>query len=80
MGCQIKRNSHEKLQLHGAGKKLSKLEVERIIHRMVIESIFREDTNKSDTFGALSSIIRVCAPKFFMHHQAYIRDMIGNPV
>lgn len=51
---------HDQLDLHGAGKKFIKTEVERIIQRLLIGyDIFREDVNKSDFYGGLSSIIKV---------------------
>lgn len=60
LGCQVKNSGHDKLQLHGAGKKFNKSEVERIMHRMVFEKIFREEVNKSDYYGSVSSIVKVC--------------------
>lgn len=50
---------HDQLDLHGAGKKFTKTEVERIMQRLLTGNIFREDVNKNDLYGGLSSIIKV---------------------
>lgn len=50
---------HDRLDLHGAGKKFTKTEVERIMQRLLTGNIFREDVNKNDQYGGLSSIIKV---------------------
>ncbi|CAM6100420.1 unnamed protein product [Calypogeia fissa] len=56
---QIKRNMHERQELHGAGKNLPKGEVERILHRMVLENILMEDVCKSDLYKSISSVLKV---------------------
>ncbi|KAG0568238.1 hypothetical protein KC19_6G005000 [Ceratodon purpureus] len=56
---QVKKFGHDQLDLHGAGKKFTKTEVERIMQRLLIGNIFREDVNRSDAYGGLSSIIKV---------------------
>lgn len=63
---------HDKLELHGAGKKFTKTEVERIMQRLLIGNIFREDVNKSDLYGGLSSIIKVGE----LHAPLFVRDQI----
>eukprot|EP00850_Spirogloea_muscicola_P013253 SM000089S23809 [mRNA] locus=s89:136313:144650:+ [translate_table: standard] len=55
----VKKNRHDSLDLHGAGKKLFKGEVERILHRMVLDNILREDVHKGDMYGGLSSTLKV---------------------
>lgn len=56
---QVKKMGHDQLDLHGAGKKFTKTEVERIMQQLLTGNIFREDVNKSDYYGGLSSIIKV---------------------
>ena len=56
---QVKKNMHDKLELHGTGKSYSKGVVERILHKMVLEGILKEDISKSDMFGSISSILKV---------------------
>jgi bloom syndrome protein len=56
---QVKKNMHDKLNLHGTGKSYSKGVVERILHKMVFEGILKEDISKSDMFGSISSILKV---------------------
>ncbi|KAL2631335.1 hypothetical protein R1flu_016021 [Riccia fluitans] len=56
---QVKKFQHEKLELHGAGKKFSKGETERILHRLVFDNILREDVSKSDLYGSVSSVLKV---------------------
>ncbi|KAL3689189.1 hypothetical protein R1sor_015498 [Riccia sorocarpa] len=56
---QIKKFQHERLELHGSGKKFSKGEAERILHRLVFDNILREDVSKSDLYGSVSSILKV---------------------
>ncbi|XP_010480423.1 PREDICTED: ATP-dependent DNA helicase Q-like 4A [Camelina sativa] len=55
----VKKHRHETLQLHGAGKQLSKLEVSRILHYLVTEDILVEDVRKSDMYGSVSSLLKV---------------------
>ncbi|EOA37858.1 hypothetical protein CARUB_v10012033mg, partial [Capsella rubella] len=55
----VKKNRHETLQLHGAGKHLSKIEVSRILHYLVTEDILVEDVRKSDMYGSVSSLLKV---------------------
>ncbi|KAG6556304.1 hypothetical protein Mapa_002246 [Marchantia paleacea] len=59
LNAQIKKFQHEKLELHGAGKKFSKGEAERILHRLVFENVLREDVSKSDLYGSVSSVLKV---------------------
>ncbi|ESQ35756.1 hypothetical protein EUTSA_v10006602mg [Eutrema salsugineum] len=55
----VKKHRHETLQLHGAGKHLSKIEVSRIMHYLVTEDILVEDVRKSDMYGTVSSLLKV---------------------
>lgn len=59
LNVQVKKHMHERLEFHGAGKNFSKGVVERILHRMVFEGILKEDINKSDMFGSISSVLKV---------------------
>ncbi|KAJ7531759.1 hypothetical protein O6H91_14G057500 [Diphasiastrum complanatum] len=59
MSQQIKKHMHDRQELHGAGKSLSKGMVERVLHRMVYDNMLREDISKSDLYGSISSILKV---------------------
>eukprot|EP01018_Ginkgo_biloba_P018735 Gb_33079 [translate_table: standard] len=59
MSQQIKRYKHETLNLHGAGRNLSKGDASRILHRLVLEDFLREDVMKSDVYGSVSSVLKV---------------------
>ncbi|ERM97820.1 hypothetical protein AMTR_s00118p00027960 [Amborella trichopoda] len=56
---QVKRYKHELLSLHGAGKPLSKGDASRILRHMVTEDFLVEDVKKSDTYGSVSSVLKV---------------------
>eukprot|EP00252_Welwitschia_mirabilis_P004711 TRINITY_DN15000_c0_g1_i1.p1 TRINITY_DN15000_c0_g1~~TRINITY_DN15000_c0_g1_i1.p1 ORF type:complete len:561 (+),score=108.47 TRINITY_DN15000_c0_g1_i1:1-1683(+) len=56
---QVKRCNHGKLSLHGAGKGLSKINASRILHHLVIEDVLIEEVMKSDTYGSVSSVLKV---------------------
>lgn len=56
---QVKKHRHEKLNLHGAGKHLSKGEASRVLRHLVTEDLLLEDIRKSDLYGSLSSILKV---------------------
>ena len=56
---QVKKYSHENLDLHGAGKHLGKDEASRILRHLVIEDFLREDVKKSDVYGSISSVLKV---------------------
>ncbi|XP_024542042.1 ATP-dependent DNA helicase Q-like 4A isoform X2 [Selaginella moellendorffii] len=59
MSQQVKNANHHLQELHGAGKSLNKSVVERILHRLVFDEVLKENINKSDTFGSISSILKV---------------------
>lgn len=59
MSQQIKRQKHETLNLHGAGKNISKLDASRILHRLVLQDFLTEDVMKNDVYGSVSSILKV---------------------
>ncbi|XP_057834687.2 ATP-dependent DNA helicase Q-like 4A isoform X2 [Cryptomeria japonica] len=59
MSQQIKRQKHETLNLHGAGKNISKLDASRILHRLVLQDILTEDVMKNDVYGSVSSVLKV---------------------
>jgi len=65
---------HDQLDLHGAGKKFTKTEVERIMQRLLIGNIFREDVNKNDLYGGLSSIIKVCGLQVPNFEEGSLKD------
>ncbi|CAL9238008.1 unnamed protein product [Arabidopsis halleri] len=55
----VKKNRHESLHLHGAGKHLAKSEASRILHYLVTEDILAEGVRKSDLYGSVSSLLKV---------------------
>ncbi|GAQ84734.1 DNA helicase [Klebsormidium nitens] len=55
----VKKQRHDQLPLHGAGKKFTKGEVERILHRMVSEQILVEDLSKSENYGSILAYLRI---------------------
>ncbi|CAI9287158.1 unnamed protein product [Lactuca saligna] len=55
----VKKNQHDTLRLHGAGKNVAKGEASRVLRHLVIEEILLEDIKKSDLYGSVSSILKV---------------------
>lgn len=55
----VKKQGHNTLKLHGAGKHLAKGEASRILHHLVIEDFLVESVKKSDLYGSVSSILKV---------------------
>ncbi|CAH9116719.1 unnamed protein product [Cuscuta epithymum] len=55
----VKKHGHDKLSMHGAGKHLAKGEASRVLRHLVTEDILTEDVKKSDTYGSVSSILKV---------------------
>ncbi|KAE8768632.1 ATP-dependent DNA helicase Q-like 4A [Hordeum vulgare] len=55
----VKKNRHDMLPLHGAGKHLAKGEAARVLRNLVTEGILAEDVKKSDTYGSVSSVLKV---------------------
>ncbi|XP_023643239.1 ATP-dependent DNA helicase Q-like 4B [Capsella rubella] len=55
----VKKNRHDALHLHGAGKHLAKSEASRILHYLVTEDILAEGVRKSDLYGSVSSLLKV---------------------
>ncbi|XP_071729839.1 ATP-dependent DNA helicase Q-like 4A [Rutidosis leptorrhynchoides] len=55
----VKRNKHDALRLHGAGKHLAKEEASRVLRHLVVEEILVEDAKKSDVYGSVSSVLKV---------------------
>lgn len=55
----VKRNKHDTLSLHGAGKHVAKGEASRVLRHLVVEEILVEDVKKSDLYGSVSSILKV---------------------
>ena len=47
------------MPLHGAGKNLAKGEAARVLRHLVTEGILTEDVKKSDTYGSVSSVLKV---------------------
>ncbi|XP_047337358.1 ATP-dependent DNA helicase Q-like 4A [Impatiens glandulifera] len=61
----VKKQRHETLSLHGAGKHIDKGEASRILHHLVVEDILLEDVKKSDVYGSVTSILKVNQPKAY---------------
>ena len=55
---QVKKNKHDTLRLHGAGKHLGKGEASRVLRHLVVEEILVEHVKKSD-YGSVSSVLKV---------------------
>ncbi|KAL7599815.1 hypothetical protein Lser_V15G24262 [Lactuca serriola] len=55
----VKKNQHDTLKLHGAGKNVAKGDASRVLRHLVIEEILLEDIKKSDLYGSVSSILKV---------------------
>ncbi|XP_066329336.1 ATP-dependent DNA helicase Q-like 4A [Miscanthus floridulus] len=55
----VKKQRHDALALHGAGKHLAKGEAARIMRHLVTEEILIEDVKKSDMYGSISSVLKV---------------------
>ncbi|XP_078433768.1 DNA helicase (RECQl4A) [Wolffia australiana] len=55
----VKKNRHENLSLHGAGRHLGKDEASRILRHLVVEDFLREEVKKSDLYGSVSSVLKV---------------------
>lgn len=55
----VKKNQHDTLKLHGAGKNVAKGEASRVLRHLVIEEILLEEVKKSDLYGSVSSILKV---------------------
>jgi superfamily II DNA helicase RecQ len=72
---QVKKQRHDQLPLHGAGKKFSKGEVERILHRMVNEKILMEDLSKSENWGSILSYLKVRDGRV---HLVYTRQSVES--
>ncbi|BAT86759.1 hypothetical protein VIGAN_05006800 [Vigna angularis var. angularis] len=72
----VKKNRHETVSLHGAGKHLAKGEASRILHHLVVEDILVEEVKKSDYYGSVSSILKVNELKvcnLFAGHRIILR-------
>ncbi|VAH32494.1 unnamed protein product [Triticum turgidum subsp. durum] len=54
----VKKNRHDNLPLHGAGKNLAKGEAARVLRHLVTEGILTEDVKKSDMYGSVSSVLK----------------------
>ncbi|GJZ85169.1 ATP-dependent DNA helicase Q-like 4A protein [Tanacetum coccineum] len=54
----VKKNKHDTLRLHGAGKHLGKGEASRVLRHLVVEEILVEHVKKSD-YGSVSSVLKV---------------------
>ncbi|KAH9619809.1 hypothetical protein KSS87_015581 [Heliosperma pusillum] len=54
----VKKQKHETLSLHGAGKSLAKGEASRVLRHLVVEDILVEEVKKSDIYGSVSSILK----------------------
>ncbi|OWM84899.1 ATP-dependent DNA helicase Q-like 4A isoform X2 [Punica granatum] len=59
----VKKQRHETLRLHGAGKNLSKSEASRVLHHLVTEDMLVEEVKKSDFYGSVSSVLKVNEPR-----------------
>ena len=59
LNAQIKRYGHHTHPLHGAGREWGKGDVERMLHRLVLDRVLQEDVSKSDVYGTVSTVIRV---------------------
>ncbi|KAK1430220.1 hypothetical protein QVD17_12800 [Tagetes erecta] len=55
----VKRNKHDLLSLHGAGKHLAKGEASRVLRHLVVEEILVEDVKKSEVYGSTTSVLKV---------------------
>eukprot|EP00899_Mesostigma_viride_P025609 jgi/Mesvir1/6232/Mv00910-RA.1 len=56
---QVKRAQHDRLALHGAGKKLGKAESERTFKRMVLDRILVEEVTQNETYFQLTSVLKI---------------------
>ncbi|KAK4339909.1 hypothetical protein RND71_041371 [Anisodus tanguticus] len=61
----VKKQRHESLRLHGAGKHLAKGEASRVLRHLVTEDILVEDVKKSDIYGSVSSVLKVNESKAY---------------
>ncbi|XP_059313580.1 ATP-dependent DNA helicase Q-like 4A isoform X2 [Lycium ferocissimum] len=61
----VKKQRHESLRLHGAGKHLAKGEASRVLRHLVTEDILVEDVKKSDIYGSVSSVLKVNESKVY---------------
>ncbi|KAL6629187.1 hypothetical protein ACP70R_028952 [Stipagrostis hirtigluma subsp. patula] len=59
MSQNVKKHRHDALSLHGAGKHLAKGEAARVLRHLVTERLLAEDVKKSDTYGSVSSVLKV---------------------
>ncbi|XP_062218159.1 ATP-dependent DNA helicase Q-like 4A isoform X2 [Phragmites australis] len=60
----VKKQRHDNLTLHGAGKHLAKGEAARIMRYLVTEGMLIEDVKKSDNiYGSISSVLKANHPK-----------------
>nr|APZ84616.1 RecQ-like helicase 4 [Zea mays subsp. parviglumis] len=59
MSQNVKKQRHDALALHGAGRHLAKGEAARIMRHLVTEEILNEDVKKSDMYGSISSVLKV---------------------
>ncbi|RAL39559.1 hypothetical protein DM860_003092 [Cuscuta australis] len=55
----VKKHRHDILSMHGAGKHLAKGEASRVLRYLVTEDILMEEVKKSDTYGSVSSVLKV---------------------
>ncbi|KAF3444465.1 hypothetical protein FNV43_RR14157 [Rhamnella rubrinervis] len=61
----VKKQRHESLSLHGAGKHLSKGEASRVLRHLVTEDFLVEEVKKSDFYGSVSSVLKVNESKAY---------------
>nr|GEV44967.1 ATP-dependent DNA helicase Q-like 4A [Tanacetum cinerariifolium] len=55
----IMEYEHNTLSLHGVGKGITKGEVLRVLHHLVVQDILFKGVKKSDFYGTVSSILKV---------------------
>lgn len=55
----VKKHRHETVRLHSAGKHLAKGEASRVLHHLVAGDFLVEEVKKSDTYGSVSSVLKV---------------------
>ncbi|KMZ60342.1 ATP-dependent DNA helicase Q-like 4A [Zostera marina] len=55
----VKKYGHDGLILHGVGKHLAKGVASRVLHHLVVQDFVVESVKRSDTYGSISSILKV---------------------
>lgn len=75
----VKKNRHDHVNLHGAGKKLAKGEASRVLRHLVIKDFLVEEVKKSDIYGSVSSVLKVNGAKTQSLSNGGIKIMLRFP-